>query len=252
MHVLERGSCLMVRLFRLTASVVMVVSGVWLAVTFVSGTQMAAPVAEPAVSSRSNAAEGMPPPSRTISDAAVSLPSTSVAIRQEAEVAQELAPLATVLTETIDSESAAPLPAVPAEMAQPAPVIESAYRSALDLPPPPLLDAQAPPPLVGSSTWRQPAGPAALVSHQPGAPPGNASAAVPQASAYVVRDGDDLTAIATRFYGHPAAARLVYEANRERLPAADILPIGATLILPPLPDQSSRVSRPGGWIEPVR
>ncbi len=74
---------------------------------------------------------------------------------------------------------------------------------------------------------------------------------VPQVSSYVVRDGDDLTTIASRFYGHPSAARLVFDANRDRLPAADMLPIGVTLVLPPPPEQGGR-HRPGGWIEPVR
>ena len=125
---------------------------------------------------------------------------------------------------------------------------------ALDLPPPPLLDAQAPPPLVGGSTWRQPHASTSLppgLAESPAATARSTAAAVPSVSSYVVRDGDDLTSIASRFYGHPAAARLVYEANRDRLPAADVLPIGAILVLPPPPSQSGREYRPGGWIEPA-
>ena len=72
----------------------------------------------------------------------------------------------------------------------------------------------------------------------------------PESSVYVVCDGDDLTSIAIRFYGHPAAARLIYEANRDRLPAADVLPIGVVLALPPA-SGPQQLYRPGGWIEPA-
>lgn len=56
-------------------------------------------------------------------------------------------------------------------------------------------------------------------------------AAVP--ATYAVRDGDDLTSLAIRFYGHPAAAGAILAANRDHLATPDILPIGLRLRLPP-------------------
>jgi nucleoid-associated protein YgaU len=50
---------------------------------------------------------------------------------------------------------------------------------------------------------------------------------------YCVRDGDDLTAIARRFYGHPGAADSLWAANRDVIPDPNVLPIGAELRLPP-------------------
>jgi len=251
----------MVRFFRLTASVVMVVSGAWLAITFVSGPGKE-PVAAQHTSSPAEKPEATPArSSRLIPDAAVPAPNeqTEAVGAETAAAADELAPLADVLVatgEVATGEVAAPtpLPAVPAALAEQAPPLEPAYQSALDLPPPPLLDAQAPPPLVGGSTWRQPHASTSLppgLAESPAATARSTAAAVPSVSSYVVRDGDDLTSIASRFYGHPAAARLVYEANRDRLPAADVLPIGAILVLPPPPSQSGREYRPGGWIEPA-
>jgi phage tail protein X len=52
------------------------------------------------------------------------------------------------------------------------------------------------------------------------------------AAVYVIRDGDDLTGIATRFYGNPAAAAVIWQANRGLLRDPGILPIGATILLP--------------------
>jgi phage tail protein X len=56
---------------------------------------------------------------------------------------------------------------------------------------------------------------------------------VDPATIYIVRDGDDLTTIATRFYGHPAAAAAIWQANRGLLSDPAVLPIGAALLLPP-------------------
>mgnify|MGYP006291179355 CR=1 FL=1 len=50
---------------------------------------------------------------------------------------------------------------------------------------------------------------------------------------YVIRDGDDLTGIATRFYGHASAATAIWAANRDSLPDPNVLPIGAAIALPP-------------------
>jgi nucleoid-associated protein YgaU len=116
------------------------------------------------------------------------------------------------------------LPRVPAELMAAGPEFTGTYRSTFDLPPPPLLDGHQPPPVQigwsprseGRSVPDVQSVPAALV------PP-----------SYVIRDGDDLTSIATRFYGHPAAAGAVWSANRGTLSDPDVLPIGAELRLPP-------------------
>lgn len=113
------------------------------------------------------------------------------------------------------------LPAVPfAAVAQP-PDLNGTYRSTLQVPPPPLLDAQAPPPTTAG--W---------VS-QPAAPSASMAPAEPAASTYVIRDGDDLAAISSRFYGHPGAAAALWSANRDVIPNPDLLPIGTAIRLPP-------------------
>jgi nucleoid-associated protein YgaU len=115
-----------------------------------------------------------------------------------------------------------PMPPVPADLRGAVPDVAAAYRSTLDVPPPPLLDGQAPPPLAAGWTAHELATPA---------PPVMPAAVVPQA--YVIRDGDDLTGIATRFYGHPSAAMAIWSANRQAVPDPNVLPIGATIALPP-------------------
>jgi len=50
---------------------------------------------------------------------------------------------------------------------------------------------------------------------------------------YRVQDGDDLTAIATRLYGHPRGATVLWQANADRLESPDLLPIGMPLKVPP-------------------
>jgi phage tail protein X len=115
----------------------------------------------------------------------------------------------------------APLPPVASTGPQPAETLAAAYRSTLDVPPPPLLDGQQPPPLATGWSGRQPE----PTGHRP-------ATSTPQAMVYVIRDGDDLTGIATRFYGHPAAAAAIWDANRGLLRDPGILPIGATILLP--------------------
>jgi nucleoid-associated protein YgaU len=115
----------------------------------------------------------------------------------------------------------APLPPLPREFGAMAPDVAGAYRSTLQVPPPPLLDAHQPPPLAAGWTAHGVAAPVAVMP----------DAVVPQA--YVVRDGDDLTGIATRFYGHASASAAIWTANRDALPDPNVLPIGAVLRLPP-------------------
>ncbi|MBL6711782.1 MAG: hypothetical protein ISQ07_00175 [Pirellulales bacterium] len=255
----------MVRFVRLAASVVMLTSGVWLITAFVGRPQESS---TPAIAPQDNvredaqAAAALSRMPRLIPDASgvADAEAAEKAQQEQAARATDLTPLAPLVA--APSAAAVPLPAVPTEICEHAPPLEAAYRSALDLPPPPLLDAHAPPPLAGGSTWRQSQPRASLASHQGQsqmATPGSdlaTTAGLPISSSsqvvasYVVQDGDDLTSIATRFYGHPAAARMVFEANRDRLPSADVLPIGLTLQLPPPQGMGGQVTRPGGWIEP--
>lgn len=117
----------------------------------------------------------------------------------------------------------APLPGLPAEFLVPGPQVGAAYRSTLEVPPPPLLDSQQPPPLaVAWSAHSVPAAAAAVPTLGPDVP-----------QTYRVKDGDDLTSIATRFYGHPGAAAVIWEANRGTIADPGLLPIGAELRLPP-------------------
>jgi nucleoid-associated protein YgaU len=115
-----------------------------------------------------------------------------------------------------------PLPGLPAEFLVPGPQVGNAYRSTLEVPPPPLLDSQQPPPLAAA--WSAHSVSAAATP----APPQVSD--VPQS--YRVKDGDDLTSIATRFYGHPGAAAMIWEANRGTIADPSLLPIGAELRLP--------------------
>jgi len=116
----------------------------------------------------------------------------------------------------------APLPPVAADLAGLAPEVPAAYRSTFAVPPPPLLDAHRPPPLAAGWTAHDVA--PAPMAEMP-------AAVVPQT--YVIRDGDDLTGIATRFYGHASAATAIWAANRDALPDPNVLPIGAAIALPP-------------------
>lgn len=102
------------------------------------------------------------------------------------------------------------------------PILSATYRSTLDVPPPPLLDVQAVPPRAGPLPGASPSVVASPTIRQPADIPGT----------YVVRDGDDLTGIAVRLYGHPRAARAIWAANREQLADPDLLPIGGVLQLP--------------------
>ncbi|MGI9177696.1 MAG: LysM peptidoglycan-binding domain-containing protein [Pirellulales bacterium] len=98
------------------------------------------------------------------------------------------------------------------------------YRSTLEVPPPPLLDTQSAPPAM--TAW------AATETPRPAVPAAMAIAE-PLPATYVVRDGDDLTSIAARLYGHPGAAAAVWNANRDVIPDPNLLPIGGHLRLPP-------------------
>ncbi len=133
-----------------------------------------------------------------------------------------------------------PLPRVSAELVGAGPEFTGTYRSTLDLPPPPLLDGHQPPPM--QVAWSaQPPVPRPVELHTIPA------ALVPPS--YVVRDGDDLTSIATRFYGHPAAAGAIWTANRATLSDPEVLPIGSELTLPP--PWTIALIRPGAGTGPA-
>jgi nucleoid-associated protein YgaU len=117
------------------------------------------------------------------------------------------------------------LPTVPASLGAEGPGMNGTYRSTLAVPPPPLLDAHAPPPAAAAAMAEQQR-PAAVIT-------GMMAGGVAPPAAYVIRDGDDLTGISVRFYGHPAAAGAVWQANRDVIPDPALLPIGATLRMPP-------------------
>lgn len=117
---------------------------------------------------------------------------------------------------------AAPLPPLPRAFSFRPPALDATYRSTLEIPPPPLLDAHAPPPVSLSRSVAAPA------DHPTSAVRGES-----MPSEYVIRDGDDLTSIAVRFYGNPAAAEAIWVANRDRLPDPKLLPIGRAVHLPP-------------------
>lgn len=105
---------------------------------------------------------------------------------------------------------------------EPAPPLGQAYRSALETPPPPLLDE---------------AGPArrltAVSTNLVGTPPRQPVGSSPEVATYRVRDGDDLAGIASRVYGHPHAAAAIYAANQDIIRDPAILPIGLELRMPP-------------------
>jgi nucleoid-associated protein YgaU len=143
----------------------------------------------------------------------------------------------------------APLPPVAADMSRSTPRIDAAYRSTLDVPPPPLLDADSPPPLAVAWSANDAARAGRMAAGGPPSPPPAAS------SVYVVRDGDDLTGIATRIYGNPAAADVIWSVNRDRLTDPSLLPIGMELRIPPawsVPTARSSAAAGAPLIEPVR
>jgi len=156
----------------------------------------------------------------------------------------------------------APIPQQASDWSLAAPPLDAAYRSTLDVPPPPLLDAATPPPRMVGWTPRDRALPASYAG-DPNAQGGqvaggSANAVVAPATlpaSHVVRDGDDLTGIANRLYGHPGAAEAIWSANRDRLADPNLLPIGLELRLPPSwTPPATRTGQPTATavIEPAR
>lgn len=101
------------------------------------------------------------------------------------------------------------------------PDLTTAYRSTVEMPPPPLLDAATP----------APARLAVMPQSLAASPMRQMPESLPEQ--YRVQDGDDLTGIATRLYGHPRGASALWRANADRLERPDLLPIGLSLDVPP-------------------
>jgi nucleoid-associated protein YgaU len=59
----------------------------------------------------------------------------------------------------------------------------------------------------------------------------------PAPRTYRLRDGDTLEWVAERFLGNPQRWEELYAANRDVLTRSDLLPVGATIKLPPREDQ---------------
>jgi phage tail protein X len=127
-------------------------------------------------------------------------------------------------------------PGVVAEM----PGMNPMYRSTLDVPPPPLLDAHGPPPTAPGWVAHGNRSATAVAAESMPSPP----------ASYTVQDGDDLTTLAIRMYGHPGAAAAILAANRDQLADPQILPIGLRLRLPPPWTVSSGRPASGATIEP--
>ena len=147
---------------------------------------------------------------------------------------------------TLSPSPPTPLPASGLDLSPASPAIDGTYRSTVDIPPPPLLDVQSPPPLAAGWSVHDVAAPVA---------PGLAAQPASLPADYVVRDGDDLTGIALKVYGHAGAATAIWTANRDRLTDPQVLPIGLALRLPPswmLPAaHAGQGSGPGLAIEPA-
>ena len=101
------------------------------------------------------------------------------------------------------------------------PGMYGAYRTTVEMPPPPLLDGSS------SASMRRPK----LTRKENGGPHRKMPHSIPQR--YRVQDGDDLTGIATRLYGHPQAAAALWQVNADRLSSPEVLPIGFEMIVPP-------------------
>lgn len=256
----------MVRAARFLTGLVMVVVGVSLAApvatrlvgAIVAGDAAgaAAPVGDSAPSAAAwagSAPSEVPTPAPgagayCIPDPRAELPATGAA--PPVVAAPDPSPAADVVA-AAPAPNAAPLPLPPADLSLAVPAFAANYRSTLDAPPPPLLDVDAASPLVIAAPAPAivPAGysPAADAARRPmgvvSAGGGEATVAPWQVAAgpvadsravatHVVRDGDELTSLAARYYGHPGAAEAIWNANRDRLSDPAVLPIGLELRLP--------------------
>lgn len=101
------------------------------------------------------------------------------------------------------------------------PDLYGAYRTTVEMPPPPLLDgSQDVAKYRTDRTTEKSKGPRRQMPDS-----------IPET--YRVQDGDDLTGIATRLYGHPRAATALWQVNANRLSSPEVLPIGFEMVVPP-------------------
>lgn len=101
------------------------------------------------------------------------------------------------------------------------PNLYGAYRTTVEMPPPPLLDGSKD---VAQHQMDQ-------TSKKRRGPRRHTPESIPET--YLVQDGDDLTGIATRLYGHPRAASALWQVNANRLSSPEVLPIGFEMVVPP-------------------
>ncbi len=101
------------------------------------------------------------------------------------------------------------------------PDLYGAYRTTVEMPPPPLLDgSQDVAKYRTDRTMGKSKGPRRQMPDS-----------IPET--YRVQDGDDLRGIATRLYGHPRAATALWQVNANRLSSPEVLPIGFEMVVPP-------------------
>ena len=67
---------------------------------------------------------------------------------------------------------------------------------------------------------------------EPAAPVLPAAAPAAAGRTHVVRPGETLGTIASRYYGSPAKWNRIFEANRDRLQNANRVRVGTTLVIP--------------------
>ncbi|MBT6642872.1 MAG: LysM peptidoglycan-binding domain-containing protein [Planctomycetaceae bacterium] len=101
------------------------------------------------------------------------------------------------------------------------PDLYGAYRTTVEMPPPPLLDGSQD--VAKYRTDR--------TTNKSKGPRRQMPDSIPET--YRVQDGDDLTGIATRLYGHPRAATALWQMNANRLSSPEVLPIGFEMVVPP-------------------
>lgn len=69
-----------------------------------------------------------------------------------------------------------------------------------------------------------------------------AQAVAPQRRTHLVADGDTLDRLSARYLGDPARAGEIFAQNRDKLPRADLLPLGVELEIPSGPPAPAPVA----------